>query len=181
MKAMKAMKNRIMSLFLATVMLLGVVAAPNGGAWLLASASESDFAFEVNEDGESVTITGYSGTETELTIPDTLGGLPATAIGDAPSSIRGPFRNLTSVVLPETLEYIGDWAFRGARLPEVNLPESLIHIGEEAFATTQAVTVTIPRNVEFIGLRAFVASGNAIHYYRREDKTKTTKRNRQQE
>lgn len=49
-----------------------------------ALAVEEEFTFTVNEDGESVCVTGYTGAYdvTEIIIPDTLAGKPVTSIGD---------------------------------------------------------------------------------------------------
>ncbi len=63
-------------------------------------ASESDYEYRAVAGG--VEITKYKGSETELTIPMTLGGQPVVRLG-----ILAFFaKNLQSVVLPDTLEMI---------------------------------------------------------------------------
>lgn len=43
--------------------------------------NEGDFNYSVNEDGETVTVRGYVGKDTEAVIPSTLGGKKVTEIG----------------------------------------------------------------------------------------------------
>lgn len=55
--------------------------------------------YEVN--GESVTITGYTGNEASVVIPNEIEGKPVTAIGKAAFFNCG---NLTSIEIPEGIE-----------------------------------------------------------------------------
>ena len=72
---------------------------------------EADFTYErfsdVDEDG--VVITGYSGNETKIIIPKTLGGLTVTEI--APDVFAGN-KSLTYIRLPEGLIYLTGDAFK---------------------------------------------------------------------
>ncbi|AKB29104.1 Chitin binding protein [Methanosarcina siciliae T4/M] len=61
-------------------------------------------------DGTSVTITGYSGPDSNMTIPGEIDGLPVTTIGD--SACKG-LTSLTSVVIPDNVTTIDDSAFYG--------------------------------------------------------------------
>ena len=51
-------------------------------------------------------------------------------------------KRLTSVVLPDTLIYIGDYAFTYNDLTEVTIPSSVGHIGSVTFAYNKIKTVT---------------------------------------
>jgi hypothetical protein len=63
---------------------------------------------------------------------------------------------VVSLVLPESLESIGDFAFYWcSSLESVALPESLKGIGHGAFWGSGLTSVEIPDSVERIGLRAF--------------------------
>lgn len=69
--------------------------------------SDTGFEMEILEDG-TVCITGYTGEETEVLIPDMLRGRPVIAIAE------GAFANhdfITSVTVPGSVETIGDNAF----------------------------------------------------------------------
>ena len=84
-----------------------------------------------NEGGE-ITITGSNPRATgTLLIPATINGLPVTSIG------FGAFlgcTQLTSVLLPASVESISDWAFKGASgLTNVTIPSSVTNIGAYAF------------------------------------------------
>jgi len=63
--------------------------------------------FIYEDDGESVTILGYSGIESVITVPSELDGLPVRVIAE--NAFRG-FTRLTKVYLPDTVEII-DYAF----------------------------------------------------------------------
>lgn len=102
-----------------------------------------------------------------------------TVIGIDPYAFSNS-RNLISVILPETLEYIGSSAFyRCEKLVSLNLPNSITDIGEEAFYgcidlksmklpkcisyvcdstfydCSNLESVTIPKTVVSVGERAF--------------------------
>ena len=95
------------------------------------------------EDGKA-TITKYTGRETEITIPATLGGAPVTEIG------YGAFRGkpIRSITIPDTVTEIGFDAFADCEsLSEIMLPDGLKYIGWSAFSGCTALTaITIPEN-----------------------------------
>ena len=64
---------------------------------------------------------------------------------------------LTSIVIPEGVTMIGDYAFSGCySLREISLPSSLISIGGQAFEWCTSITdITIPDGVEIIRWLAF--------------------------
>lgn len=71
-------------------------------------------------------------------------------------------RNLKSIILPSTLEYIGASAFAGSGITEVALPESLREIGGNAgplpmgvFGETSITSIVLPAGLERIGEWAF--------------------------
>jgi len=85
-----------------------------------------------SSDGVKITITGSNPKATgALVIPSTINGLPVTSIG------FGAFwgcTQLTSVLLPASLESISDWAFKGASgLRNVTIPSSVTNMGAYAF------------------------------------------------
>ena len=69
---------------------------------------------------------------------------------------------LEEVILPDTVEYIGYWAFNTcSALKKVNIPESCTAIGEFAFNSTALTSIHIPASVTHIGYSAFNASSLA--------------------
>lgn len=121
--------------------------------------NEGDFNYSVNEDGETVTVRGYVGKDTEAVIPSTLGGKKVTEIGY--SAFGGHYTyssSLESVVIPEGVTVINEMAFdRSPGIKNITLPNSLATIGKKAFAETSLTDVTIPDNVTTIGDDIFCA------------------------
>jgi hypothetical protein len=92
------------------------------------TGTSGDFSYEVT-DGAHATITNYFGFPTTLTIPETLGGYPVTAIANGIFA----YRDLTAVTLPRQLTTIGSEAFWGNLLTTVMIPATVTSIGERAF------------------------------------------------
>lgn len=61
-------------------------------------------------EGGTVTVTGYTGSEVVVVIPDTLDGLPVTAIGEGAFA---SMNNLRAVSLPDSVTSVGFGAFAG--------------------------------------------------------------------
>jgi hypothetical protein len=102
---------------------------------------------------ESVIITGYTGREKTLVIPDKIDSLQVTGIGKA--AFRE--RPLIQITLPEGLQFISDDAFFSCRnLKSISLPDGLTSIGKYAFwGCTNLESVLLPASLESIGEFAF--------------------------
>lgn len=142
-----------------------------------ASETMSGLAYLEAEDGKSVSIEGYRGTDTAVRIPETIGGLPVTKISEAAFAGDGNVKSvevpdsvteigaeafsqmsaLTSVTLPDSLSAIPDRLFYGSEsLREVSLPSALVSIGSEAFAYCRYIrALKVPESVTEIGIDAF--------------------------
>ncbi len=91
---------------LAMAMVLAVSLLCMGQPVLAQELTQGDFEYQITENG--VEITGYSGSDAQVTIPETLDGQPVVGIGPAAFALN---QTLEQVTLPSTLEYIEDSAF----------------------------------------------------------------------
>ena len=89
------------------------------------SSPIEDFLYEL-KDGEA-TIIGYIGTDLEIVIPSEIEGRPVTKIGYNSDDKKGAFKgyDMTSIVIPEGVEYINEYAFDSCKMLEkISLPDS---------------------------------------------------------
>ncbi len=87
-----------------------------------------DFEYEFT-DG-TVTITGYTGTDLEIVIPDTIEERPVTVIGEKAFSEY----DMTSIILPNTLTLIEERALDDCKqLEKIDIPDSVTEISYYAF------------------------------------------------
>ena len=110
---------------------------------VIALSAENDF---VIEDGVLIQ---YKGTDTEITIPDSV-----TSIGDGSFFLCD---SLTSIVIPDSVTSIGDMAFGNcSSLTSIVIPNSITSIGDLAFGDCSSLTsIVIPNSVTSIGMGAF--------------------------
>lgn len=66
--------------------------------------------------------------------------------------------NLTSVIIPSSVNNIGAGAFYGAGLTDINIPTSVTTIGESAFKHTALNSVSFPNSVTSVGNGIFYAT-----------------------
>ena len=66
--------------------------------------------------------------------------------------------DITSVILPASIKWIGDYGLSFYNLNNLTLPEGLEYIGESAFERTKIKSITIPQSVKQIEYHAFAAS-----------------------
>ncbi len=164
---MKKVMTKIVSVVLTVVMILG--AAPLSGlvglelpdlfSFESKALTSGDFTYTVS--GSNATITGYSGSAANLTIPSRLGGYKVTKIDD------GSFKsnnNLVTVIIPSSITtiegyYSNDGAFQYcSKLKSVTFEKgtSDASIGPFAFADCPSLeSVYIPRNYVSVGAGAF--------------------------
>lgn len=115
---------------------------------------ESDFQTVLNN--EKVGITGYSGAETNISVPKKIMGADVAII--EPGAFA--HKQLTRVKLSDGITNIGKQAFMNNGLSEITIPKTVFLIGEEAFAHNSITTITI--NKDNITLDAKAFAGNPI-------------------
>ena len=106
------------------------------------------------ENSDGITITKYETAQNKAVVPDVLNGKPIKVIESG--NIRAVFPTmLQSVILPRSLDKIGDYALRGVSIAGIDLPSSLKHIGREGFSQSFVESIDIPDSVQFVGEEAF--------------------------
>lgn len=93
----------------------------------------ADAVFEyITENGEA-SVTGYTGNDTELVIPDTLGDCPVTSVAENAFMGRS---DIVSCVLPDSVRTIGARALSGCPwLESITLGSNVAEIGDYAFTS----------------------------------------------
>ncbi len=139
---------------------------------VLIFALNAEAQFKLNR---KCVLTAYEGTPPEeMLIPDTINGRPVKSIKTGifrgvpltsvviPSSVTriegGAFssgRNIASVVIPNGVRHIGEWAFFYNQLTTVNIPDSITSLGVGAFGMNRLRSVKIPSRITRIPLAAF--------------------------
>jgi hypothetical protein len=144
----------------------------SGSRWSLAVpdfvTDEGDF----RTDGYG-TITGYTGNDTLIVIPASIGGVPTLSIGarafsdkkitmiiipDGVTTIRKnafSFNKLTSVTIPDSVESIDEFAFDSNLLTGIDIGKNVRTISEGAFPRNKLSSVTIADGVSRIERHAF--------------------------
>ena len=139
--------KRIMAILLSLCMTLCVAQLP-------AMAQTTQDGFEYLIEGELVTVTGYTGSATELEIPAEIEGLPVTKIGDY--AFLGKTA-ITSIKIPDSVSEIGVGAFyMCTKLAEIDLGQGVETIGDDAFNSCKSLlSLTLPDSARSIGNWAF--------------------------
>ena len=118
------------------------------------SFGEMKKTWDMSYSQREITITGYKGSDTKITIPVKIGARDVTSIGS-----RAFFKNssLEKVVLQEGIQTIESGAFESCTgLIDIVLPKSLKSIGWEAFKGCAGLEkITIPDKVNYIYRDAF--------------------------
>jgi hypothetical protein len=117
--------------------------------------SENDFDIIQNREG-GITITGYTGSQKDVVIPERISNVSVTTIGKNAFAGKG----LTRVTIPRSVTMIDERAFANNSLNNLTIPNGVRVIWNEAFANNNLTSVTLPNSITDVGGNAF--SGNSI-------------------
>ncbi|AMN31153.1 leucine-rich repeat domain-containing protein [Clostridium perfringens] len=111
------------------------------------------FRYEnVNYKGEDgVKITGYTENSNDVVIPSCINGKKVIGIDEQVFHCK----NITSVIIPDGVKFIGDFAFSENQLTSLKIPNSVTDIGKYVFRKNKLTSVTIPDNITYISEEAF--------------------------
>jgi|GEM_PF-738078 hypothetical protein len=136
----KKLGRKVLSLLLATLMLLGAVPFSGSGNLFAPTANaliEGDYEYEV-VGGFATIKRAASSISGDVIIPSTLGGYTVTAIGVNAFYNR---TSITSVLIPNTVTSIGERSFQVCTaLTNITIPNSVTSIGYGAFFYCSAIT-----------------------------------------
>lgn len=124
-----------------------------------------------------ITISGYTGADTDIVVPGVINGYPVTTIGDSAFISKNftsvvisenittiglnsfQFCDLQTLVLPDSLTTMGGGAFKDcANLTTVKFGDNLLSLPSYAFENCYDLTdISLPRKLESIGAHAFYA------------------------
>ena len=133
-----------------------------------ALVTEDGFEYEINRDGETVTISKYTGTETKVTIPQKIGKYTVITIETYAFSGCNSIEN---IIISEGVLDIKYGAFTSCKnLKSVHLPNSLITIGQNLFTGCSNMTsIVIPKNLKSLDASIFKGCTSLKDIYISED------------
>ncbi len=125
------------------------------------TAGIEGLSFALSDDSNSYLVSAESATSPsgEVVIPNIYNGKPVSGFVAGTNSSTSTFKqnkNITSVILPNTMTGIADYTFYFcSNISNVTIPDSVTSIGDEAFCRSGIVNVEIPNSVTSISSCAF--------------------------
>lgn len=130
-----------------------------------------DYVYKIQSSSDAyITIIKYLGSDKNVVVPETIDGYTVRSIdteaftdqaeGSTTSSGKTYWTNdnlakIESVVLPDTVTYIGQSAFENcSKLTSITLPESLYSIYTRAFKGTGITELVLPEGFSYLGANA---------------------------
>ncbi len=109
------------------------------------TVGNSTYTYAIKDDN-TVEITDYSGTDTEIEIPGEIEGKKVTSIGDSVFSVCS---SLKSINIPESVISIGDGVFENcSNLESIKLPQYMEKIGGRSFYNCKSLrSIKIPEGI----------------------------------
>lgn len=175
--------KRLISLLVAVCMMITMLPLSAATAFAADTSSSTKqeaqngymYAYKVNADGETVTITKVLGPVDstnngpyDIEIPTELGGCTVTGLGEysfsgylSAAQSNEPYqfgRNIHSVTIPQSVTSIGDYAFsRCEKMDSLTINDAATSIGSWAFDECyKLTTLSLGKNITTIGDYAFL-------------------------
>lgn len=112
-------------------------------------SGDAAFIYARNNDGsiDNTHLISYGGNASTITVPSNVQdiGVEAFAYNE----------NIRNIILPDSLDWISEYAFADSSLTSINFPTPLLYIGEYAFANCNLSSVSFSSALEEIGKHAF--------------------------
>ena len=125
-----------------------------------AGDSTTTDGFQYTTSGLTATITKYTGTASEVTVPSKIGNYTVTKISD---NAFADNLALTKVIISNTVTEIGNRVFSGCEaLESVTLPSKLTKLGYSFISNTQITNLTIPAGLTSCAVNFSSGSGGPL-------------------
>ena len=149
---MKINKKRI-NIFILLIMLTVTVISIKNVSYSFAAEIDNNY-IKYSISNNEVLITGYSGHDEVLYLPNKIEGYSVTSIA---SYAFRECHSLKKIVIPDSVTDIGIYAFSNcSSLENIEIPNSVTYIGGAAFSNcTRLKSIEIPNSVTYIGGTAF--------------------------
>ena len=136
----------------------------SAGACTVCNASVSPtegIIYDTSADKTYAEVIGYTGTKKNILIASEYNGLLVKSIYKEAFE----YSTITSVVIPDSVTYIGERAFEGCtKIKSVTIPDSVTVIDSYAFLRCESLaSINIPDSVTYIGSLAFSACNNSLY------------------
>ena len=148
------MKKKLLMLLLIAVtavcLVLGISACSNGGDEPEPVIGTEGLEYELSDDGTYYIVTSIGSAEgNDITVSSEYNGKPVKEIG---YQAFNSCHSLTSVIIPNSVTYIDDWAFGWCiSLESITIPNSVTSIGVNAFFGCDSLEFNEYDNAKYLG------------------------------
>lgn len=114
-----------------------------------------EWMYTTAEDGNLI-LSYYKGDSANVVIPAQVGGRKVVGTDNhGVFDMREGCNAITSITLPDTIEFIGDDSFYMCDIKSITIPDSVKTIGDGAFRGAKLRSINIPKGVTSLGVDVF--------------------------